>query len=56
MGNPKYMFVVWREACEGLQSDYILTMLDECMIKLAAAHPDKGFDVVATICDGAAEQ
>lgn len=55
-GNPAYRFVVWREAVRSLAQNYVTTMLDEILFELAAAHQDKGFDVIATMCDGAAEQ
>ena len=56
LGKPEYKFVVWREAVRSLSADYISTMLEEVMVDLATAHEDKGFDVVCTMCDGAAEQ
>lgn len=55
-GNPKYKFVVWREGVRALNTDYIQRMLATVMRELAMAHQDKGFDVIATVCDGAAEQ
>lgn len=56
LGKPDYKFVVWREAVRSLNPDYIMRMCDDIMTALAHAHVDKGFDVVATCCDGAAEQ
>lgn len=56
LGNPEYKFVVWREAVRSLSTDYIQRMLTRTMRFLAMAHPDKGFDVIATVCDGASEQ
>ncbi|CAM9931894.1 unnamed protein product, partial [Ectocarpus sp. 13 AM-2016] len=55
IGKPEYKFVVWREAVRSLSTDYIQRMLIRVMRYLAMAHPDKAFDVVATICDGAPE-
>ncbi|CAN0328809.1 unnamed protein product [Ectocarpus fasciculatus] len=56
LGNPEYKFVVWREAVRSLSTDYIQRMLTRTMRYLATAHTDKGFDVIATVCDGASEQ
>ncbi|CAN0468049.1 unnamed protein product, partial [Ectocarpus sp. 12 AP-2014] len=55
VGNPEYKFVVWREAVRSLSTDYIQRMVFTCMRYLAMAHRDKGFDVIATVCDGASE-
>ncbi|CAM9770889.1 unnamed protein product, partial [Hapterophycus canaliculatus] len=55
LGNPEYKFVVWREAVRSLSTDYIQRMLTTAMRYLAIAHQDKGFDVIATVCDGASE-
>ncbi|CAN0196102.1 unnamed protein product [Scytosiphon promiscuus] len=56
LGNPEYKFVVWRQAVRALSTDYIQRMLVTTMRYLAIAHEDKGFDVIATVCDGASEQ
>lgn len=56
IGNPKYKFCVYREAVKGLNEPKISRMLDEIMLKLYGAHEDKNFDVIGTVCDGAAEQ
>lgn len=56
VGKPEYKFVVWREAVKGLSTDYIQRMVVRVMRFLAAAHQDKAFDVIATVCDGASEQ
>lgn len=56
VGKPEYKFVVWREAVRSLSTDYIQRMLVMVMRFLMVAHPDKAFDVIATVCDGAAEQ
>lgn len=56
IGQPAYKFVVWREAVRSLNADYIVRMCDIVMKKLSHAHVNKGFDVVGTVCGGAAEQ
>lgn len=56
IGDPEYKFVVYREAVRSLASYKINVMLNQIMVKLYGAHQDKHFDVVATVCDGAAEQ
>lgn len=56
LGKPEYKFVVWREAVRSLSTDYIQRMVVTAARYLAAAHKDKGFDVIATVCDGASEQ
>lgn len=48
--------MVWREAVRALNTDYIARMLATVVRDLASAHQDKGFDVMTTVCDGAAEQ
>ncbi|CAN0183662.1 unnamed protein product [Ectocarpus sp. 4 AP-2014] len=55
-GNPKYKFCVYREAVKELTGSKPKRMLNEIMLKLYTAHEDKKFDVIATVCDGAAEQ
>ena len=56
IGKPEYRFVVFREAVKALSADYIKTMLHDILYALGGAHQDKSFDVIATWCDGAAEQ
>lgn len=48
--------MVYREAVRSLNSQVIMDMVDVCCTALSRAHADKAFDVVTTICDGAAEQ
>lgn len=56
LGKPDYKFVVWREAVRSLSTDYIQRMIYSTARALALAHPDKAFDVITTVSDGAAEQ
>ena len=56
IGKPKYKFCVYREAVRGLSGPKISRLLDEIMFRLYEAHPDKKFDVMGTVCDGAGEQ
>lgn len=56
LGNPEYKFAVWREAVRSLSTDYIQRMVFSTARALALAHPDKAFDVITTVCDGASEQ
>ncbi|CAM9700634.1 unnamed protein product, partial [Hapterophycus canaliculatus] len=55
LGKPEYKFVVWREAIRSLSTVYIQRMVMTAARYLACAHEDKGFDVIATVCDGASE-
>ncbi|CAN0308487.1 unnamed protein product, partial [Pylaiella littoralis] len=55
LGNPEYKFAVWREAVRSLSTDYIQRMVFSTARALALAHPDKAFDVITTVCDGASE-
>lgn len=56
IGDPAYKFCVYREAVKGLTGPKISRMLDDVMLRLSNAHEDKSFDVIGTVCDGAAEQ
>ena len=56
IGKPEYRFVVFREAVKALSADYVKRMLYDILFALGGAHQDKGFDTIATCCDGAAEQ
>lgn len=56
LGNPTYKFCVFREAVRGLTGPKLARMLDDIMTSLYQAHSDKNFDVIGTVCDGAAEQ
>ncbi|CBN76029.1 hypothetical protein Esi_0281_0015 [Ectocarpus siliculosus] len=55
LGNPTYKFCVFREAVRGLTGPKLARMLDDIMTSLYQAHSDKNFDVIGTVCDGAAE-
>lgn len=54
--KPEYRFAVWRESVRTVNTDYIQRMVTTTARELASAHPDKGFDVICTVCDGANEQ
>lgn len=56
IGHTKYKFCVYREAVKGLTGDKLRQMLDDVILRLYSAHEDKNFDVIGTVCDGAAEQ
>ncbi|CAB1115479.1 unnamed protein product [Ectocarpus sp. CCAP 1310/34] len=55
IGNLKYKFCVYREAVKGLTGPKLKRMLNEVMLRLYTVHEDKQFDVICTVCDGAAE-
>lgn len=56
LAKPEYKFAVWRESVRSLNTDYIQRMVTTVAIELACAHPDKAFDVLCAVCDGANEQ